>query len=176
MREIQRNTTPSGYRPHAANRLAHRRLSRSRRCPRLADPWLRQAVETGLRWGWSPEIVAGSLKYSRKPLRISHEAIYQWAYAEAGHLIPCLVRGHRRRRHRAKIPWEKVFIPQRVSVHERPAHANDRSEPGHWEADLVVGSGRSAIQVAVERPPDSRVCLSCRTNPPESPPRLLKTF
>jgi IS30 family transposase len=38
-----------------------------------------------------------------------------------------------------------------VSIRERPTPANARQEPGHWESDLVVGKGRAALQVSVER-------------------------
>jgi len=150
-REIRRNRTPVDYRPFSAHQKAKARFSESHRRPRLPDPELRRKVEALLRLGWSPEIIAGFMKQETGRPVISHETVYQWVYAEARHLISSLVRGHKRRRHRAKIPWEKVFIPQRISVDKRPPAANSRREPGHWEADLIIGKGRSALQVAVER-------------------------
>lgn len=150
-REIRRNTGPAGYRPHSADKAARRRFQESHRRPRLPDPALRATVAHLVRRGWSPEIIAGRLKRDAQEPVISHEAIYQWIYAEARPLIPSLVRGHRRRRHRLNHPWPKVLIPQRISVQERPPEANTRQQPGHWEADLLLSAGHTALQVAVER-------------------------
>jgi IS30 family transposase len=83
----------------------------------------------------------------------SHEAIYQWIYAEARHMIPCLARSYRIRQRRGysrKIP--KHFIQQRISISERPASANERREIGHWEVDtMITRQGKAALQVAVDR-------------------------
>lgn len=154
-REIKRNTTVTGYRPHAANRIAQNRFSESHRRPRLRSPALRDYIESKMRIGWSPEIIAGRLK--RNPVigpklpAVSPEAIYQWVYADARHLIASLVRGHRRRRHRPGLPWKKVSIPHRISIDHRPPETNTRLQAGHWEGDLLLSAGRSALQVVVER-------------------------
>jgi IS30 family transposase len=150
-REIRRNTTLTGYRPHAADRLAKKRSSESHRRARVDDPALQEYIATKMRLGWSPEIIAGRLELKAERPIISHEAIYQWVYATARHLIPSLVRGHRRRRHRARIPWVKVSIPHRISIARRPLEANLRQQVGHWEADLLLSAGHTALQVAVER-------------------------
>jgi IS30 family transposase len=102
--------------------------------------------------GWSPEIISNHLKINPQFPSISQEAIYQWIYKEAPHLIDSLVRHHPKRwkkgqRHRKR----HHFIPQRVSIHERPKNINQRQEAGHWETDLLIGSGTSALQVTVER-------------------------
>jgi IS30 family transposase len=158
-REIRRNTTPTGYRPHAADRLAQQRFSQGHRRPRINHPGLKEHIEAKIRIGWSPEIIAGRLKRERtsstapetnRPV-VSHETIYQWVYADARHLIPSLVRGHRRRRHRPRIPWVKASIPHRISIDQRPPEANSRQQPGHWEGDLLLSAGGCALQVIVER-------------------------
>lgn len=105
-REIRRNMTPTGYRPHAADRAAKRRFSESHQRPRINHPGLKKHIETKMRIGWSPETIAGRLKHERNrstdPVTklpvVSHETIYQWVYSDARHLIPSLVRSHRRRR------------------------------------------------------------------------------
>lgn len=158
-REIRRNITPTGYRPHAADRAAKRRFSESHQRPRINHPGLKKHIETKMRIGWSPETIAGRLKHERNrstdPVTklpvVSHETIYQWVYSDARHLIPSLVRSHRRRRHRPRIPWVKVSIPHRISIDQRPPEANTRQQPGHWEGDLLLSAGSSALQVIVER-------------------------
>jgi IS30 family transposase len=102
--------------------------------------------------GWSPEIISGRLNKQGKHPPISHEAIYQWIYEEAPHLIGYLVRRHKKRfpKHHSR-KHRKTHIPQRVSIHERPKHVEGRQQPGHWETDQLVGKGPQALQVLVER-------------------------
>jgi len=152
-RELKRNKGKHGYGPIQAHLTAHQRQHKAhRRSQKLAvDPHLRKRITTELKQGWSPEIISGRLKREQEHPVIGHEAIYRWIYSEARSLIPCLVRSHRVRRPRGSRPWPKRLIPQRVSIHERPEAINLRQVPGHWETDLVIGSGRSALQVLVER-------------------------
>ena len=102
--------------------------------------------------GWSPEIIAGRIKKEAILPTISHEAIYQWIYSDADYLIGYLVRSHQTRWPKGKSKHSRrTLIPNRVSITERPSCINDRKQPGHWETDLVIGSGKSALQVTVER-------------------------
>jgi len=155
-RELKRNSPARGrreYLPHRAQERAEYRREHNHKRMRLKNRILRFEVERHLQLGWSPELIAGRFKWERKELpTITAEAIYQWIYAEAPHLIGYLVRAHPRRRMR-RFRWKgkKVMIPQRVSIQERPAHVQDRKEPGHWESDLVVGRGKTALQTTVER-------------------------
>jgi IS30 family transposase len=100
---------------------------------------------------WSPEIIAGRLKFRPDLPHISPEAIYQWIYSDAPHLIGCLVRSHPTRWSKGKSKYRRIRIPDRIPITERPIHINNRSQLGHWEADLIIGNGRSALQVLVER-------------------------
>jgi|ERR1051326_331638 IS30 family transposase len=149
-RELRRNLVQKTYNPLRAEGLARLRHQKSHRRERLRNPALRRTIEAWLRRQWSPEIIAGRLAQQRGRRVVSHEAIYQWVYAEARHLIPFLPRRHAQRRPR-HIPRWKSEIPDRVPVSERPAHATARREAGHWESDLVVGRGRAALSVSVER-------------------------
>lgn len=151
-RELERNHGPKIYTPHQAQERAVKRHQEAHKHTRLKSHALRHDVEALIAKGWSPEIVSGRLNKNGKHPRISHEAIYQWIYTEAPHLIPYLVRQHKERfpkRHSRK--HKKTHIPQRISIQERPASANSRKQPGHWEADLLVGKGSEALEVAIER-------------------------
>jgi IS30 family transposase len=113
---------------------------------------LHQEVNRLLEYRWSPELIAGRLKQTRPELPpISHEAIYQWIYKHRPDLVAYLARAHPRRRRRWAALKHRVRIPRRIPVRERPDVASQRQEPGHWETDLIVGPGSSALQVLVER-------------------------
>ena len=156
-RELRRNAPPiyTGYylahkahaRAEARNRLAHQR-------PRLKSARLRQYVARRLRAGWSPELIAGRWKRRHPAEAISHEAIYQWVYAEARHLVPCLVRTHRTRRYRGYVRGKhrRPRIPSRVSIRQRPSAVLRRRQFGHWETDTMISrASAAALQITVER-------------------------
>jgi IS30 family transposase len=115
------------------------------------------------RWAmsWSPEQIAHRLQldFPDDPsMRISHEAIYQALYVQGRgalrrELSACLRTGRALRVPRARTHAHgKGFISDEVLIRERPAEANDRAVPGHWEGDLIIGKqGRSAIGTLVER-------------------------
>jgi transposase, IS30 family len=140
------------YYPHTANKKAQERLRESHRRIRLKSMDLRLEVLKRLETYWSPELIAGRLKRVRPDLpTISPEAIYQWIYSQRKDLIMYLARSHRKRfprRHRLK---RRLRIPGRVPLRERPETIQTRQEPGHWETDLMIGSGEHALQVLVER-------------------------
>jgi len=114
------------------------------------------------RWvkGWSPEQISRRLKVDfpdDESMRISHEAIYQALYVQGRgalkrELVACLRTGRALRVPRARSqskPWGHVSAE--VMISERPAEADDRAVPGHWEGDLLIGLERSAIGTLVER-------------------------
>ncbi|RQU59963.1 IS30 family transposase [Burkholderia cenocepacia] len=110
--------------------------------------------------GWSPEQIANRLRIDfpdDKSMRISHEAIYQALYIQGRgalkrELVGCLRTGRAlrvpRARARAKA-W--AHVNEDVMISCRPAEAEDRAVPGHWEGDLLIGLNRSAIGTLVER-------------------------
>ncbi len=109
---------------------------------------------------WSPEQIANRIKVDfpdDESMRISHEAIYQALYIEGRgalkrELILCLRTGRALRAPRARArrkTWAHVTPEALIS--ERPAEAEDRAVPGHWEGDLLIGLERSAIGTVVER-------------------------
>jgi IS30 family transposase len=68
-------------------------------------------------------------------------------------LRPCLLRRHRKRLERGHLrKHQKSYIPERLSITERPASVNDRCEPGHWEVDTMVSrQSAPSLGVVLER-------------------------
>jgi IS30 family transposase len=60
-------------------------------------------------------------------------------------------RGMRRSRHHTQKTCIHGRITDAVSISERPAAAEDRALPGHWEGDLLFGSKNGQIATLVER-------------------------
>jgi IS30 family transposase len=114
------------------------------------------------RWAtsWSPEQIANRLRVDfpeDESMRISHEAIYQALYVQGRgalrrELVACLRTGRALRVPRARTCTRgKKFVRPDIMISERPAEAENRAVPGHWEGDLIVGLGSSAIGTLVER-------------------------
>ncbi len=114
------------------------------------------------RWAvsWSPEQIANRLRVDfpdDESMRISHEAIYQALYIQGRgalrrELTACLRTGRALRVPRARTRGRgKTFVHPGIMLSERPAEADDRAVPGHWEGDLILGLGSSAIGTLVER-------------------------
>src|SRR6516164_8003647 len=113
------------------------------------------------RWGksWSPEQIASRLRVDfpdDESMRISHEAIYQSLYVQGRgalrrELTACLRTGRALRVPRARACRGKNFVTDQVMISQRPAEAEDRAVPGHWEGDLILGLQSSAIGTLVER-------------------------
>ncbi len=114
------------------------------------------------RWvqGWSPQQISARLKMEfpdDESMRISHEAIYQALYVESRgalkrELVTCLRTGRALRVPRARARQKAwAHVTPDVLISERPAEAEDRAVPGHWEGDLIIGLKRSAIGTLVER-------------------------
>jgi IS30 family transposase len=114
------------------------------------------------RWGksWSPEQISHRLRVDfpdDETMRISHEAIYQGLYIQGRgalrrELVACLRTGRALRVPRARTQGRgRKFVTPEVLISERPAEAEDRAVPGHWEGDLIIGLDKSAIGTLVER-------------------------
>ena len=114
------------------------------------------------RWAkaWSPEQISNRLRIDfpdDETMRISHEAIYQALYIQGRgalkrELVACLRTGRALRVPRARTKQRgKKFVTPEIMISERPAEADDRAVPGHWEGDLILGLDSSAIGTLVER-------------------------
>jgi IS30 family transposase len=155
-RELKRNGAPvhtGYYLPHKAHERATLRNWESRQRERLKDPKLRNYVRRRIKADWSPELAAGRWNTLHPEKSISHEAIYQWIYADERDLIPCLVRAHKKRERRGySRKHTKSHIPNRIPLSERPKEANERTTAGHWETDTAVSrKSKATLQVSAER-------------------------
>ena len=150
-REISRNRGMRGYRPQQAHHLAlNRRKAKIR--PRFSGSiWVK--VELLIQMDWSPEQISGRLN-TEQGIRISHEHIYQYIYADkasGGNLYRHL-RCRKKRRKRYGSYDRRGVIPNRVSIDERPAVVAKRSRIGDWEGDTMIGKNhKGALVTMVER-------------------------
>jgi len=161
-REIARNTAlPWRYRAHTSDKRAWDRALRPKPCHLARYPQLASLVAQKLQLEWSPEQIAGWLarEYGDdKSMRVSHETIYKSLFIQARGVLRKQLTAHlrsgralRRGRGYANNGPGRGQICDAVSIRERPAQAEDRAVPGHWEGDLLVGSGHSHIATLVER-------------------------
>jgi IS30 family transposase len=135
------------------------------------------------RWArsWSPEQIANRLPVDfpdDDSMRISHEAIYQALYVQGRgalrrELTACLRTGRALRVPRARTRRRgKAFVGPEIMISERPAEAEDRAVPGHWEGDLILGLGSSAIGTLVERSTRFTLLLHLPRMPGHGQPRV----
>jgi IS30 family transposase len=160
-RELAANGGRDRYRPLAAHRRALKLARRPQVMKLEASSRLADYVIDHLRQLWSPEQIARRLVAEFPDdveMRVSHETIYQSLYVQGRgalrkELAHCLRTGRAIRRHRNHCEFNTVGkIAGMVNISERPAEVADRSVPGHWEGDLIIGAGgRSAIGTLVER-------------------------
>ncbi len=118
-------------------------------------------VASKLKKRWSPEQLAGWLKYTYpddENFQVSHETIYKSLFIQArGALKKELLqhlrrkRAMRRSRHHTQKTDDHGRITNTVSISERPASVEDRAVPGHWEGDLISGTRNTHIATLVER-------------------------
>jgi IS30 family transposase len=161
-REVARNGGRRVYRACRADRAALRRACRPRASKLVGCPRLRSVVEAKLELRWSPEQISGWLvrEFPDDPeMRVSHETIYQSLFVQSrGALrkeLTRYLRTQRSRRRPAAFPKHvrngQGQIRNLVHISERPAEADDRAVPGHWEGDLIYGQGIGTVATLVER-------------------------
>jgi IS30 family transposase len=160
-REIRRNGGQRRYRGNKADEAAWQRAHRPKTCKLAAHYALAHIVAEKLQLEWSPDQIAGWLKYTYpddEHYQVSHETIYKTLFIQArGALKKELLqylrrpRAMRRSRHHTQKTSDHGRITNTVSIRERPAEVEDRAVPGHWEGDLLCGSNNSQIATLVER-------------------------
>lgn len=150
-RELDRNRTKTGrYNPRTADEMAHERRERIVRNTALKPGVLHMAIKLLKEKRWSPEQISGYLRL--RDIHISKERIYQEIRK-----TPDLVRYcHHKMKHTHHQASQyktagRSMIPDRISIHERPAEA-DGTRFGDWEMDLIIGAQqKSAVLTIVER-------------------------
>ena len=160
-REIRRNGGTERYRASHADQAAWDRAHRPKTCKLALHPTLAERVADKLQQRWSPQQIAGWLMRTYPDdanCQVSHETIYRTLFIQSrGALKKELLehlrrtRAMRRSRHHTQKSADHGRISDTVSIRERPADVDDRAVPGHWEGDLLCGSGNSQIATLVER-------------------------
>ena len=159
-REIRRNSGCSAYRASEAETRAWERALRPKPCRLARHAELRWRVAQKLALQWSPEQVSGWLKQqfsADQSMQISHETIYRSLFIQTRGVLKKELMAHlrtARQMRQAKGGTTKSGLGQivdTVSIRERPADADDRAVPGHWEGDLLCGANNTHIVTLVER-------------------------
>jgi IS30 family transposase len=162
-REVSRNGGRKEYRARDAAAATYFNQKLRRTVPKIERvPALKEYILGKLRLKWSPQQISKRLKTEypgEQAMQISHESIYTYIYIlPRGELKKELIGYLRQKRklrenRRGKAAEEnRGKIPDMISIEERPAEVEDRTIPGHWESDLVIGKeNKSAMGTMVER-------------------------
>lgn len=160
-RELMRNGGLEYYRANRADEAAWDRSRRPKLCKLARNAQLRHNVTTKLNRLWSPEQIAGWLKRTypgNEDHQVSHETIYRSLFIQARGVLKKELLQHLRTRRAIRRSAQASLkedglgqITNVISISKRPAAAEDRAVPGHWEGDLIAGSNRSFIATLVER-------------------------
>jgi IS30 family transposase len=153
-RELAKNRRFDGcYSPDRADQRVRTRRSVSRRNEQFTAVD-KEFVRCLLEQKWSPEQIAGTLREAGL-LRISHETIYRWVWGDkhAGGTLHTHLRQSPKRRRKGYGAYDsRGRLAGKRHISERPYEAEERLEPGHWEADTVMGKGsKSCILTMVDR-------------------------
>ncbi len=162
-REIKKGLDGNGiYHAWIAQVTYETNRKRSRQVPKLDQPAnhaLRSAIVSLIEKGWDPAQVAGRLRHdpvwSHLPAVVCAETIYHWIYSStwaiAEKLYQYLRYGKKKRTKQKGRSAQRSKIPNRVSIHERPAIVATKARVGDWEGDSVVYVNKYAINTVNER-------------------------
>jgi transposase, IS30 family len=144
LRELKRNKSNGLYLPDTAQTLTKER--RWRGCKIARNKELRDYICSKIAMeSWSPLRISGKMKRDKTTAYACPETIYRFIYSPAGkpyQLYPHLFKAKDKRTAKQGRKPRKILIPNRISMHDRPEDATNRSEIGHWEGDLVQYQGQ----------------------------------
>jgi IS30 family transposase len=171
-RELRRNGGCRSYRASSADRAAWDQAHRPKSGKLARNPALARIVARKLKMLWSPEQIAGWLKYTYpddENYQVSHETIYRTLFIQTRGALKKELLQHlrrtrvmRRSRHYTQKREDHGRISNTISISERPPSVEDRAVPGHWEGDLIFGSKNSQIVTLVER--QTRYVMMAKVN------------
>ena len=158
-RELARNRGREGYRAGEAEAAALERAKRPKPTQLAACEPLRVKVVELLTANWSPRQISSRLKWDhpKNPqMQVSAETIYVSLYVQGKGTLRQELTKHLRRRQlvrqsKTRQPTRRGRTVDMILISQRPAEANDRAVPGHWEGDLLLGNPTNAIGTLVER-------------------------
>jgi len=164
-REVGRNGGRDGYRAANADQRAWTQAKRPKTCLLARHGTLRRVVANKLAHRWAPQQISGWLA-RRYPdddsMRVSHETLYRSLFIQTRGVLKKQLLAHLRTRRSVRYPQAQGrhgkgrkgglnLIAEALTISERPAEADDRAVPGHWEGDLLAGTVKSHIVTLVER-------------------------
>jgi len=160
-REVRRNGGINQYRAACSDEAAWNRARRPKLCKLAGNDHLCRAISAKLTRKWSPQKIAGWLMREHpddEHKRVSHETIYRSLFIQTRGVLKKELQAHlrssrsiRRSRHATLKRSGLGRFNDAISIRDRPADVEDRAVPGHWEGDLIAGSGNSFIATLVER-------------------------
>lgn len=160
-REVERHGGRDKYRASRADEQAWDNARRPKPCRLATNRALQRLVAGKLRIHWSPEQIAEWLRLrhpGNEAMQVSHETIYRSLFVQARGVLKKELQEHLRSGRTLRHPKKASLkgqgrgqIVDAVSIRERPAEAEDRAVPGHWEGDLISGSNNTHIATLVER-------------------------
>jgi len=160
-RELRRNGGRRRYRANKADKAAWEHAKRPKTCKLAENRALARVVASKLQLEWAPDQIAGWLKRtypSNETMHVSYETIYKSLFIQARGALKKELLQHLRKTRAMRRARRKTLkgeglgqITNTVSIRERPAEAEDRAVPGHWEGDLLCGTKDSQIATLVER-------------------------
>ena len=159
-RELKRHGGHEAYRASEADDQAWQRARRPKCCRLARHPRLRWRVAQKLALQWSPQQISGWLTRefpADQDMQLSHETIYKSLFVQARGVLKKELMAHLRTRRQMRQAKSGTLkhglgsIVDAISIRERPAEAEDRAVPGHWEGDLLAGSNNTHIATLVER-------------------------
>jgi len=160
-REVARNGGRARYRAARAEGRAWDAARRPQACKLARNGVLRELVAAKLALDWSPQQIAGWLRVQHPDepdMRVSHETVYLTLLIQARGALRRELISHLRRLRSVRRPKGarsnsrgQGQIVAAVPIRQRPAEAEDRAIPGHWEGDLLAGAASTHLATLVER-------------------------